>query len=423
MLVQNQNQNSILIKDKSGKIKTVNLNMGGIIKSDKPALLADRRQGASDKVKEIINTNTQQSQVQRIDNKNMNGGNAMGSFDTSRNTSGLTQDKLGSEVTNVIAKEMTMPSFYFNREDEEEVAQFKNKDEIIDQKKKEVVLSYVIDEIVKKGNLTLEPGARDRLNRVIESRLREIRDLIETKEALLKSRNIGGVGLDENQAKNILKYIEEYRLQMHNGHDLEAEIINSKKVMEKPVAQFVATPPKQAPEKILPIKDSVLSKILKPQTNLPHISSNQEIVAPQNIKKDDSGSTPTIVKPSFNDWLQKSSVGDGYQPRMVAGPLEELATLDLSYFRQLGSNPMESVAKIKHKIDLLTQDSFARRMEGIKSWRQSPVYRNYLAIGSLSVEETQGVAEVIKQKQLNNQPCLTLEEFEAVADLNQELAY
>lgn len=390
-MLNSQNQNKILIKNKSGQIKTVNLNLGGITVNKQTATISNQQPIKT--VQPVLDA-SHKSDVLEPDL-------------IIKDKINPSQDK--TEVTNVIAKEMAMPAFYFQREDEEEVAKFKNKDEILAQKKKEVVLSYVIDKIIKESNLNLELGAKDRLVRVIESRLREIRDLIETKEALLKDRNNGGANLDQNQAKELLKIIEKYRLKIYNGDDLEKEVVLFKNEIEEP----------KITEKKVFQNNVVLNKILKPQNQPAIRANNQEIIAPQNIKKMDVAKT----KPSFSEWLQKPVATNNYRSRVVAGPLEELATINLEYFRQLGRNPIEASLKIKHKIDLLTEDSFERRMEGIKSWRQSPIYNNYLALGGLSVETGKSITEVIQQKQMNNEPCLTEEEFSAMADLNQELVY
>lgn len=393
-------QNQILIKSKSGQIKTVNLNV--------PQPVFKNSQTVSSKITPTTDKPADFLQKEEKISAPL-----------------LEEKKVVASSLNLINKEMAMPGFYFHREDEEEVAQFKNKDELANQKKKDIVLSYLVEEIIKKSQLNLDLGAKDRLSRIIESRLREIRDLIETKEALLKPRNSGGPGLDVNQAKEILKIIEKYHLKIFNGQDMQAEIVSEKKnaIVEKKEPEIPTA------EKLIsnkdPIKDSVLTNIFKTPTPPVNIPTSQEIIAPKIIQKviNPQAAPEVAPKSGFSNWLHQNNHQENYQPRMVVGPLEELATMNLNYFRQLGSTPKEITSKIKSKIDLLTKDSFEKRMEGIKSWRQSPVYRNYLAIGGLSVESGQSVLEVIKQKQLANELCLTNEEFEAVADLNQEISY
>lgn len=177
------NSNQILIKDKSGRIRPVNLDMQA--KSVPSAPRAPTPVATSEKKE----TETEEPK------------------------------------SNLIAKEMAMPAFYFNLEDEEEAAQYKNQDKLKARAKKQVIIEYAIDDIFKKSALIIDQGAKDRLRRIVESRLRDIRDLIETKDALIKPRVSGGTGLNEEQTKRVLKNIEAYRLKIYEGKDMEEEII------------------------------------------------------------------------------------------------------------------------------------------------------------------------------------------------------
>jgi hypothetical protein len=96
--------------------------------------------------------------------------------------------------------------------------------------------------------------------------------------------------------------------------------------------------------------------------------------------------------------------------------------MDLINFRRLDKDPLKSAEKIKNKISLLEED-YGKKLEGVKFWRQSPIYRLYLEIGRLSISENKPVDVIIEKRRMNNQECLTAEEFKVIMDLNKSLRF
>jgi len=321
---------------------------------------------------------------------------------------------------NLVTKETAMPAFYFHLEDEEEAAQFKSQEQIKAQTKKQVIIDYLIDDIIKKIALSIDEGSGNRLRRVIESRLRDVRDLIETKESLLKPKVLGGAGLDNIQVKDVLKIIEKYRIKLYEGKDLEAEIIGFRK--NEPdsflIKQNISV---RENEKIGMQKNKSEQAVRIFEPNYPPTS--------QDIRKPESRILPFVNSQQF-----KRQATASYQlnqkefmplasNRPIYGSIEELAHITLDDLRYMSKNFSESLAKIKQKIEMLKDESYEKRTLGIKAWRQSPAYLNYLTLGRQGVEEGKDVAQIIKEKQLQSELCLTWDEFMAVADFNEELAY
>lgn len=410
----NQNQNKILIKSKGGQMKTVSLGMADIVR--KPVII-NKGQIQSVSLKDENVAGKENEENEQIIEKNI------AKNDSNNQTVKLDlKDKQEEalKMPNLVAKEMVMPAFYFNREDEEEVAKFKNKDNLTEIKKKQVILDYIVEEIIKKSGVKIDDRIFDRLKRVVESRLREIRDLIETKEALMRQRQMGGAGLDVEQARNILKIIEEYRLKIHDGENLEEEAVKIQtvpKIIKEEQEDVLSLDKKVVNEEKPMVKENRINTV-----NLIKSKPTSQEVYAVKTRVEENKKEPSGLEAFFKN-SPAIGVENNYQARMIAGPIEELASISLDYFRQLGKTPEESTIKIKHKIELLQDESYEKKMDGIKSWRQSPVYKNYLSIGRACVEEGMGVAEVINERQKRNEPCLTTEEFDAVADLNEELAY
>ncbi|NCO79912.1 hypothetical protein GW884_01345, partial [Candidatus Falkowbacteria bacterium] len=107
----------------------------------------------------------------------------------------------------------------------------------------------------------------------------------------------------------------------------------------------------------------------------------------------------------------------------VMGPIDELKFLELTNWRRLDKEPVKIAEKIKEKIKLLEEESYAKRLEGIKAWRLSPVNRLYLAMGQASISNNQPVDVIIEERKKQGEEYLTSQEFEAIMDLNRELRF
>ena len=136
---------------------------------------------------------------------------------------------------------------------------------------------------------------------------------------------------------------------------------------------------------------------------------------------------PARARPMFENFnssqTQKVKVEDvKYVPRVMS-PLDELKYLDLVNFRRLDKEPGKIVEKIKNKIDLLAEDGYGLRLEGVKFWRMSPVSRLYLEIGRLSISRNKPVDVIIEERKIAGGEFLTSEEFKAIMDLNKSLRF
>jgi hypothetical protein len=108
-------------------------------------------------------------------------------------------------------------------------------------------------------------------------------------------------------------------------------------------------------------------------------------------------------------------------PRLT-GPVEELRALTVIDFRRLSKDPKEASMKVKDKIDLLAEQSYTHRTEGISAWSASEVVQTYL---DLMRESLNGIplTAAIAARQSAKKPFLTQEEFQAVSELSRQLRY
>ncbi len=274
-----------------------------------------------------------------------------------------------------------------------------------------------VEDIISKSGVNLtDEELKRRFKNTITLRLREVRDQIQTREMLLSSPLIGGMGFDSQTADRILAIInkEFERLDGRLREEVSSEPFSdlraeAKKLLEQPLteAKAVRFESRQAPvENISEIKiESAKPRIApKPQAVSPvqSVSFNRPVVSPPSAK-------PKIEDVKF-------------RPRLT-GPIEEIRSMTLVDFRRLAQTPEKIIEKILEKIELLEEESFTKKTEAIKAWKESEVYRLYLELGDQSMAERKPISEIIAQRQRLNQPTLTEEELEAIFELNQRLRY
>lgn len=99
-------------------------------------------------------------------------------------------------------------------------------------------------------------------------------------------------------------------------------------------------------------------------------------------------------------------------PKLV-GPIEELGNLTIADFRKLSSDARAACGKVAEKVDLVGRDSYERRAEAIRAWRESEPMRLYSSILSSKLSGTVPPTP----------PPLTEPEFNAIMELNKNLRF
>ena len=139
------------------------------------------------------------------------------------------------------------------------------------------------------------------------------------------------------------------------------------------------------------------------------------------VKEAAEKATPLVRPAAASDARQKME--DVRLRPKVMGPLEELRFLDLVNFRRLGASPKEITDKLVMKIKLLEKDGYDRMIEGVKSWRQSPVNRIYVRLAQEAVAKGITLRDVVTARQAENKETLTMAEIEAIVAMNSRLMF
>ena len=132
-----------------------------------------------------------------------------------------------------------------------------------------------------------------------------------------------------------------------------------------------------------------------------------------------SKQTPATLMPKIS---QPKIEEIKYQSKLV-NPIEEIRSMKIIDFRRLGSTPAAAAKKIEEKINLLEAESFAKKYEAIKAWKESEINRLYLELGGQGMEEKKSIAEVVAERERAGRPTLTEAEVEAIIELNRKFRY
>lgn len=343
-------------------------------------------------------------------------------------------------------KEETKTSF---KGDEKEIEEMKKK---IPEIKKEISYDKAIDNVIKENSLTFEDKIlENRFRNIVLSYLKDIRDEILTKENLTRSKKIGGMGYDEKLAEKIVSSLQKQKPKVKiekpkevkipdlaeglstpkdmvieeefpTKEVLKEEIVPKKEI--EPIKEKIEKPSK-APEK----KEEIAQQkkyetgTLAPPIELPVEMEKREIPFKKEEEKKEkppmihrlSEELEKIVKPKTEEVKVTPKI-------KVYGPIDELRSITLEDWRRYPNNEI-AVSRIKEKIDLLEEESITKKAEGIKAWKDSEVNRLYLEITQQAIEQKKPIEKIIEERKSEGKPTLTVEEFNAIAKLNQTLRF
>lgn len=311
-----------------------------------------------------------------------------------------------------------MPPMVFSRADEEEVSRY-----AVSTSAAQIDYSALAKNIISAyAYQSADEVMAKRLENIIIARARDVRDNLETKESLVKSKKVGGMEFSDADADRLLNLIKnknnisapaEIRIKTDikpANNDLQPifEMEDGLPVVRMPEKN--SEPKLLEPEKLLQPPDDVKIKAeasaLPAPSPAPYIAEKRIPESVLNAK--------TASRPNLDD----VKLG-----KRLMGPIEELENTTIIDFRRMAADPQAAVNKIKEKIDLLEKDSFNQKMAGIGAWQKSEVSRFYRMLGQASMSEGKNIEDIIKERLMSGKPTLSLDEFHAVMELNRVLRY
>lgn len=326
----------------------------------------------------------------------------------------LTEEKVEEIVKTKKSEQTEVASASLDfEEDEEEIRKIKQQ-----LRYEEEDLDELLEKAIKESDLIFEDEVmKTRFKNIILAWLKEIRDFIEMKEALVRSKETGGMGMSEKEAEEILKKIIKI-IKESKRTEIETKIKSIEKEIGIPseIPIFVEQPP--------PIE---IEEKKKDQDVIQTVPSPPAVFEAPFISKTPI-STLSPTSPIRKSVVEETKIriSDIKEPKATSkliGPIEELRELDLNDWRKLAKDPRERTKKIEEKISLLEEESIEKKVQAVRAWKESETVRVYLEIGQESIEQGRSIVEIINNRLQSGQPTLTLEEFEAITDLHQRLKF
>jgi len=137
---------------------------------------------------------------------------------------------------------------------------------------------------------------------------------------------------------------------------------------------------------------------------------------------------PTLPKqPDVVDLKNKPSVKPAVKPQQVIpqkpkinlDSISDISKLSVNVLRRIAQDPYRAVGSLKAKIAKFVSISPLDKEQAQNNWRQSELYKLYIAMGQESMEGKKPVAEVSKTRQSQGKPYLSEDEFKAVVELSK----
>lgn len=380
---------------------------------------------------------------------------------------GIIKNKPTESISsNITPSKPVSSSFFFDIEDEEEVRGLASGDML---EKKEIIgveLENRVNEIVVEADINFgSEELLERFKKILTTYIKGVRDRMETKQTLIKPFDSGGMGFDNDSADKIIK-IAEIKKNQKTSHPVvlppkkiivpeDNEIKDATRLRNAGVRDVeydfsaLASREKKSPDsqeidsldtdhELAPPAPS-LSTIVEPEKETSIVIEKEEkittevvlpqkdvVVEPRNVLKElgiENSPSITMNKRVSPEAKGKIKMDDVKVVPKILSPIDELRQMSLISFRRLASEPASAAQKIKEKIKLLEGDGYGKRLEGIKAWRESPVYKSYLEIGSGSMGSNQPIDAIIENIKTEGRDSLNNQEFEAVMNLNKDLRF
>ncbi len=365
----------------------------------------------------------------------------------------LTQKEIFKDLNKEKVRPATASSFYFSPDDEKEIRELSKKinnyaDIGLAAEKIEEKLAVIME----KTNINFgSESLGDRYKNILRIYLRGIRDKIGTKATLMKPIQSGGLAFDGDSADEVLKIaaaeMDEgagFKIEPPKKIHVPEDDLNRAKTKEilktaglRDVGYQFAPKPKvekfinlignldvshELPPPPPKIAEEKLSAVLFGEPEKQKLEEKKPIIIEVLPKKEENISKPLVDLKASASVAGKIKIEDIKVHSKIMGPIDELRYMNLINFRRLSKDPAAAIQKIKEKINLLDEE-YSKLMEGIRSWRASPLNRLYLKMGEESITTGKAINAIIEEKKKTGMEYLTDKEFEAIIELNRGLRF
>lgn len=286
-----------------------------------------------------------------------------------------------------------------------------------------------IEHVIKASGIHFnDEEIEKRFRNIVRSSLKGVRKPGQIREVFSSPMSEGGMSFDPPTVEKMMKIIKDHRQHLEskivsevNKTDLQSEVNT---MLGKDVVAEVEEKEEEVPAFDINAEPekSILEKAHEAEAAL-KAAKEKEALEKKPVPEPEVKPEPVMPQPIISEAPHKPKIQDiRFEPKLV-GPIEEIRTMSLVDFRRLDPDPKQAIEKIIQKIDLLEEESFNKRTQAIKAWKESNLNRLYLDLGDKSLEEGKSISDIILEQQNLGIDTLNNDELEAIIELNQRLRY
>ncbi len=277
-----------------------------------------------------------------------------------------------------------------------------------------------------------------RCKKIIDSRVRGVRDAFETRKKLERPTDKGGLGLSGRKLADMMEFLEKSLQVYQKSHTKHVETKRAehgatqqeqkqqkeqlKKKEEQVLSKRYASLTGKAPTESVKPAAPPLGRASVSVSAQQQINQQEEKINTQRVRgaiesakaKQPAKPQPKKVKPNMSDVKFE---------RRLSSPIDELRTMDLKDFRRLASDAAQAATKIKDKVRLMEDQGYEKKIEAIKAWRESPVNQLYVKYSREALLNGKALADVLKSHQDVGKDALTDKELKAIMKINTDLRF
>jgi hypothetical protein len=321
-------------------------------------------------------------------------------------------------------------------EDQKEIEQIKEDKSHIVKMSAPVTVEAITESICENKAFQFEDQMlQDRCKKIVESRVRDVRDARTIRGAFEKPVAKGGLGVVGRRLADIMESLESQVAAYDAIQDGKMAVRKQEHVEGRIAAREAGFDQSERQEQILTkryadLTGKVPTEHVEPLS--PGVSRTSVAVSAHQEMLQSEGKINTERVKAALESAKKPAAKPHGTPSMkeisfekrLSGPVDELRTISLIDFRRLSSDPKQAATKMKDKVDLIEdQQGHAEKVEAIDAWRSSPLYQMYVSVTRDAVLAGLPVTQILAQNREKGEDTLSDEELAAVMQVNAELRF
>lgn len=281
--------------------------------------------------------------------------------------------------------------FYFDAEDEKELEQFKKHPAVGMGVSKDYLeeIDKAADRVIASSLVRLtDDTARRRLQSMLVTFFRDIRDSANTKELLARPAALAGMGFDAVIIERVMALAKEEYGKLHGGSQVkESEMPSQSSSLQAPAAYPA------------------------------------EVIAGKQEEQDESSGAPATVRRERPRALDtgRPKISEVKAPSRLVGPIEEIERTTLTDLRRFSQSHRQFIDRMIERLKLLEDESYDKRVAGISAWRKSPLFQQYLETIKTALDHNENIPQMVGSINETESGNMSLREWQTINRLNREL--